>query len=199
MIRHWLFCAVLLVTLLTTGCAMNPPANVDNACDIFDERSSLFNSWQRQARKAEREYGVAVPILMATIYQESRFQPRARPPRRKLLGFIPWRRPSNAYGYAQALNSTWAWYKDDADRVWWARRTRFKDAVHFVGWYHDQSHRQNGIAKTDAYNLYLAYYSGHAGYRRGTYRNNRTIMNAAARVSSMAETYERQLSQCGRL
>lgn len=190
---------LLLIASLTSGCAMRAPDNVDNACAIFDQRSSLFNNWHRQARKAEREFGVPVPVMMATIYQESRFQPRARPPRRKLLGFIPWRRPSNAFGYAQALNSTWDWYKEDANRVWWARRTRFKDAVHFVGWYHDQSHQRNGIAKTDAYNLYLAYYSGHGGYARGNYRNNRTIINAAARVASMSDTYERQMRQCGRL
>ena len=190
---------VLLLALMVSGCAMKPPMHVDNACAIFDQRNSLFNSWHRQARKAERDFGVPVPVMMATIYQESRFHPRARPPRGKLLGFIPWRRPSNAFGYPQALNSTWAWYKDDQNRPFWARRTRFKDSIHFVGWYHDQSHRRNGIAKTDAYNLYLAYYSGHGGYARGNYRNNRTILNAAARVSSMADTYERQLRQCGRM
>lgn len=194
---RWLGLCLMSVALLGSGCAMRAPENVSNACAIFDQRGGFINNWQRQAKRAEREYGVPMPILLATIYQESRFHPRARPPRKKLLGFIPWRRPSNAFGYAQALNSTWDWYREDTGRGL-ARRSKFKDAVHFVGWYHDQTHRRNGIAKTDAHNLYLAYYSGHGGYARGTWRNNRTIINAAARVSSMAQTYDAQLRGCGR-
>ncbi len=191
----WLVLTVVMT--LGSGCAMSPPENVDNACAIFDQRGGLFNNWQRYAKNTEKEFGVPVPILMATIYQESRFQPRARPPRTKLLGFIPWRRPSNAFGYPQALNSTWDWYQEATGKSF-ARRSKFKDAVHFVGWYHDQSHRRNGIAKTDAYNLYLAYYAGHGGYARGTYRNNRGMLNSAARVASMAQTYDSQLRGCGR-
>ena len=26
------------------------------------------------------------------------------------MGFIPWRRPSSAYGYPQAKDDTWDWY-----------------------------------------------------------------------------------------
>ncbi|MEY1662379.1 hypothetical protein [Isoalcanivorax beigongshangi] len=187
---------LLLAILTLTGCAYRPPDNVDNACLIFEQRSSLFNNWQKQAKRVETEFGVPVPVMMATIYQESRFVPRARPPRRKLLGFIPWRRPSTAYGYAQALTSTWGWYEEESGRS--GSRTRFKDAIHFVGWYHDQSHRRNGIAKTDAYNLYLAYYAGHGGYARGTYRHNRSMLGAANRVARMAAIYDQQLRACGR-
>ena len=44
------------------------------------------------------------------------------------------------------------------------------DALDFIGWYNDTSHRRLGLSKGDAYSLYLAYYSGHGGYARGTWK-----------------------------
>ena len=41
---------------------------------------------------------------MAIIKQESSFIADAKPDRRKLLGFIPWKRKSSARGYAQAID-----------------------------------------------------------------------------------------------
>lgn len=79
-----------------------------------------------------------------------------------------------------------------------ARRTRYKDAVQFVGWYHDKTHRRNGVSKQNAYHLYLAYYSGHGGYARKTYAGNPTVLAAAQRVSTMAQRYDAQLRQCGK-
>src|SRR5690606_40049073 len=79
------------------------------------------------------------PTLFRSIWKESAFNARAKPPRRKLLGFIPWKRPSDAYGYPQALKSTWKWYKDDTGRGG-ADRKDFGDAVHFVGWYRSEEH-----------------------------------------------------------
>jgi len=137
----------------------------------------------------------SVPILMATIYTESNFEPRARPPRTKLFGVIPWKRPSTAYGYSQALDGTWERYQRETGRFA-ARRTNFGDAIHFVGWYHATSNRTNGIAKTDAYNLYLAYYSGHAGYSRGSWRGNAGVQRAAQRATTMANRYAGQLQGC---
>lgn len=186
---------VLIVALLIlSGCA-TVPRNTGNACAVFDQRDGLFNNWRRDARRAEREFGVPVPILMATIYTESGFRSNARPPRKKLLGFIPWKRQSTAYGYSQALDGTWARYKSETGR-WTARRTKFSDAVHFVGWYHRNSHKKNGIALNDAYNLYLAYYSGDAGYASGGWRNNAQLKRAAARAANMANLYSRQLRNC---
>ena len=40
---------------------------------------------------------------MSFVYQESSFKADARPEREKILGFIPWFRPSSAVGYSQAL------------------------------------------------------------------------------------------------
>jgi len=84
------------------GCATTPPANVENICAIFDEKSS----WYRAAKKSEKRWGTPVHVQLSIIRQESSFRFDARPPRTKLLGFIPWTRPSDAYGYAQALAIT---------------------------------------------------------------------------------------------
>ena len=115
--------SVIVVGLLLalTACA-KPPSQTQNACAIFEQRDGLFNNWRRAAQKTEREYGVPVPILMATIYTESGFRHNAKPPRTKLLGFIPWKRKSSAYGYSQALDGTWDRYQRETGR-WGARRT----------------------------------------------------------------------------
>lgn len=184
-----LLCAAFLV-----GCASRP-SNIEDSCLIFQENGGWFNNWYRQASKAEKEFGVPVPTLMATIWKESAFHGRARPPRRQLLGFIPWKRPSNAYGYAQALKGTWREYQHDTGRHG-ADRNDFGDAVHFVGWYYHRSHVRNGIRRDDPYNLYLSYYAGHGGYARGTWKNNTHMKTAAARVASMDKVYRRQLANC---
>jgi len=187
---------LLLAALLLGGCA-GTPTQTDNVCAVFDQRGGWFNNWYKYAKNTEKEYGVPVPVLMATIYKESGFNARAKPPRTKLLGFIPWKRPSSAYGYPQALDSTWQWYQDDTGRHG-ADRDDFKDAVRFVGWYHYQSHRKNGVARNDTYNLYLNYYAGHGGYARGTWKNNKWMKGAAQRTASMANRYQQQMNSCGR-
>ncbi|MBO3761934.1 transglycosylase SLT domain-containing protein [Ciceribacter sp. L1K22] len=188
--------SVIVVALLLSvaGCA-SPPKQTRNACAIFEQRDGLFNNWRRAAEKTEREYGVPVPILMATIYTESGFRHNAKPPRKKLLGFIPWKRASTAYGYSQALDGTWDSYQKQTGR-WGARRTNFADAVQFIGWYHQQSHIKNGIAYNDPYNLYLAYHSGHVGYSRGAYRGRPEALRGAKRFTDITYTYARQLRDC---
>jgi hypothetical protein len=185
--------AMLFVALLILGGCASAPSQISNACAIFEQRNGWVNNWQRSANAVEREFGVPVPILMATIY--SSFRPRARPPRTKLMGIIPWKRQSTAYGYSQALDGTWARYRRETGRSG-ARRTNFSDAIHFVGWYHSTSHRVNGIARNDAYNLYLAYYSGHAGYSRGNWRGNAQVQRAATRTANIAQSYASQLQRC---
>ena len=186
--------AVVFLMLVLAGCA-TAPSQVTNACAIFEQRNGIFNNWRRDAKAAEREFGVPVPVMMATIYTESAFRPYARPPRTKLLGFIPWTRQSSAYGYAQALDGTWSVYQRETGR-WSASRTDFTDAIHFVGWYHAKSRRENGISLNDPYNLYLAYYSGPTGYRRGDWRNNGQLQQTAQKFARMAGTYQQQLQGC---
>ncbi|MET0748444.1 MAG: transglycosylase SLT domain-containing protein [Rhizobium sp.] len=185
-----------IAALVVLSSCATAPHQIRNSCAIFDQRDGLFNNWRRAADNTAREYGVPVPVLMATIYVESSFQPYARPPRTKLFGFIPWSRPSSAYGYAQALDGTWARYQS-ATGHWAARRTNFADAVNFIGWYHAQSHQQNGIALNDTYNLYMAYYVGHDGYGRGSWRGNGDLQRTARKAAGIAYTYNGQLRSCG--
>lgn len=188
---------LFLVALVILGGCATAPRQTTNVCAVFDQRDGWINNWQAAASRASREFGVPVHILMATIYTESGFRPYAKPPRTKLLGFIPWKRQSSAYGYSQALDGTWAQYKRETGR-WTASRSNFSDAVHFIGWYHHQSHRKNGISRNDPYHLYLAYYAGHAGYARGSWRNNSTALKGARRAQTMANRYAAQLRSCNR-
>lgn len=188
----------VVALLLLAGCASKPPSQINNACAIFDQRGGFINNWYRAAKAAERSYGVPAPIMMATIYTESSFRAKARPPRQRgFLGIFPGKRASTAFGYAQALDGTWERYQRETGRHG-ARRTDFADAIDFVGWYHSTSSRVNGIARNDAYNLYLAYYSGHAGYARGSWRGNAGVQKAANRAASMANSYASQMQACGR-
>ncbi|XBQ15564.1 MAG: hypothetical protein ABL308_11435 [Oceanicaulis sp.] len=182
-------------TTLASGCATPPPAQQHDACLILEDN----RAWWRDLRRTERRWGVSPGVQLAILKKESSFQHDARPARRKLLGFIPGARPSSAYGYAQALDTTWDWYREDTGRRG-ADRDDFGDAVDFIGWYAAMSERQSGIDTNDAYNLYLAYHQGHGGYNRGTYRGNSWLIDAARRVERDARTFDAQLDRCeGRL
>ena len=177
--------------VLLTACASGPPADVDNLCAVFDEK----DDWYGDARAAEDSWGVPVPVLMAFVHQESRFEAKAKPPRRRIFGFIPGPRPSDAYGYSQALQSTWDDYRRSAGR-YGADRDDFADAIDFVAWYNHQSWRRNGIPRDDAYRLYLAYHEGQGGYARGTYRGKDWLQRVARKVAVRSDRYARQLSGC---
>jgi hypothetical protein len=184
----------ILAVLALAGCA-SAPKNTGNSCAIFEQRDGLFTDWRRDAERVSAEFGVPVSVLMATIQAESNFDPRARPPRRWILGIFPGKRPSTAFGFAQALDGTWDEYRRRTGRAL-ARRDRFADAVHFIGWYHASTARRTGVARTDAYRLYLAYHSGHAGYERGVWRNRPEALRGAERASKMAARYAAQLKRC---
>ena len=132
---------------------------------------------------------------MAFMRQESSFVATAKPPRKKILGVIPGPRSSDAYGYSQAKDDTWTWYERSSGR-YGADRDDFDDAIDFVGWYNDVSHRTNGIAKDDSFRLYLAYHEGHGGYKRGTYRSKPWLITVAKKVDSQAKRYDQQLRAC---
>ena len=56
--------------------------------------------------------------------------------------------------------------------------------------------RELGIARTDAYNLYLAYHEGRGGYRRGTWKGKPAVQSTARRVRDTARNYRSQLARC---
>lgn len=182
---------VLLLTWILAACASQPPREPDNICAIFAEK----DKWYKQARKSYKRWGTSIPVLMAFTHQESAYRAKAKPPRKKILGFIPGRRPASAFGFAQAVDATWSQYKRATGRRG-ADRDDFEDAMDFVGWYNDQSHRRNGIAKSDARNLYFAYHEGHGGFKKGSYRSKPWLINVAAKVASRAASYQTQLQSC---
>jgi len=182
---------LLCCLLVLAGCASLPPAKTDNLCDIFSHKKS----WYEDAKKASKRWQVPIPVLMSFIYQESRFEAKAKPPRGKFLWVFPGRRPSSAYGYAQAKDSTWKWYKESTGRRY-AGRADFTDAVDFVAWYNHQSKVKNKIASGDAYRLYLAYHEGHGGYSRKTYAQKTWLLAVAKKVAQRSASYSAQLASC---
>ncbi len=182
---------ILVALAVLTSCSTTPPRNTKDGCEIFDEKSG----WYKAAFKSARRWGVSVSIQLAIIYQESRFKHDAKTPRGRLLWVIPWGRQSSAYGYAQVQDGTWRWYQRDTGNRG-ARRDNFKDVVDFIGWYNHENSRQLGIAKTDAYRLYLAYHEGHAGYARGSYRKKPWLLEVARKVEQRAASYAEQMRRC---
>lgn len=192
MMRRLILPAIALA-VLASGCATRPPGQVQDACLILEDN----RAWWRDLQRVERRYGVSPGVQLAILKRESSFRHNARPARQRLLGIVPWTRPSSAYGYAQALDSTWDWYRDETGRRG-ADRDDFGDAVDFIGWYNHQSGRLAGIAPTDAYSLYLAYHEGHGGFRRGTYRGKSWLDRAAREVETDARRYDAQIERCER-
>ncbi len=184
---------IILVSLviLLTSCTSAPPEELNNICDIFAEKTK----WYKQARKSSRRWGTSIPVMMAFVHQESKFQAKAKPPRKKILWVIPGPRPASAYGYAQATNETWSAYKKSTGK-WGADRNDFSDAMDFIGWYNDQSQRKNRIKKDDAYHLYLAYHEGQGGFKKRSYKKKKWLMDVAKKVSSRSRMYEQQLKSC---
>lgn len=183
------------IILFFGGCATDPPTSREQAdiCDIFDDRKD----WYRAAERSEKRWGVPIAIQMAVIKYESGFDDDARPPRgkRRFFGLVRGKRPSSAFGYAQAIDGTWEQYKRETGRGG-ADRDDFDDAVDFIGWYGDRASREAGVRKTDAVSFYLAYHEGWVGYSRGTWRSKQWLIDTAQRVGGTAYRYDSQLQRC---
>lgn len=179
------------VLTLLGACATAPPERPDDLCAVFTENGH----WYRHAWRAQDRWDVPIPTLMAFVHQESSYRHDARPPRTRLLGFIPWTRPSSAFGYSQATRATWRAYQDDTGNRG-ADRDAFRDAIDFIGWYNAGSIRELGLPPDDAYSLYLAYHEGRGGFRRGTWKGKKWLREAASRVARRARAYRGQLAGC---
>lgn len=183
--------SLMLSVVLLAACSTPQPKNIGDVCEIFDE----YYDWYNASKEVEKKYGIPISVTMAFIHQESKFIGDNRPPREWFLWIIPGPRPSSAYGYAQALDSTWAEYQKNTGH-WGADRDDFEDAVDFIGWYNTRTIKRTGIQSHDAYRLYLAYHDGAGGYLRGTYKNKPWLINVAKKVDRRAKQYQRQLVQC---
>jgi len=182
----------LTVLLLLSACSSVPktPKGIYNACDILN----THKSWRQAFNRTYKTYGVPPHVVMAIIYQESRFVAGAKPPYEKILG-IPVGRASDAYGYAQALKSTWNWYKKSTGHFS-ADRENLRDAVDFIGFYIDKNYKRNNVSKWDAKKQYLAYHEGIRGYSRKTYRKKPWLIRVSDKVGRHASTYRQQLKRC---
>lgn len=191
--------AILLITLIS-GCSVsqrgNPkaPNALDDACSILDQRRNFLPAF----KSTQNKYGVPVAVLMAMIWQESKFKATARTPNQYKLGVIPVGRQSSAFGYSQALDGTWNEYKRLAGKPR-ARRDNIRDAAEFMGWYMQQSNAELGIAMNDTRNQYLAYHDGRTGFRKETYRKKPWLMKIANDLSDRAVMYHIQLQRCGKI
>lgn len=190
--------AAAAVMLLVASCgggdddrrADGPPTNQDDICAIFEQRPH----WRKAVDASARKWGAPVPIQMAIIWRESSFRSHARPPAKNIMG-VSMGYASSAYGFAQAIDGTWDWYRKDSGNGR-ADRTRFEDAADFVGWYMAKSWTSNGIGMNDAFNQYLAYHEGHAGHRRGSYLAKPWLIEVAGKVAAQTVRYRGQLRGC---
>ncbi len=190
-----LMCKKLIICFLSmvclSACVRTPPRDVNNICNVFKQ----YPRWYKDALDVQRRWLVPIPVQMAIIHQESKFDARAEPPRTKLLWVIPWKRPTTAYGYTQALKSTWDLYRQSSGSMW-SSRNDFTDGVDFIGWYINQAHRRAGIPRDDAYAQYLAYHEGITGYMRRSYLKKSWLIPVARKVEARARTYKAQLARC---
>ena len=185
------FLLTLVFMLSISGCARPPPPNVNNACTILEDRKS----WYHAAIKSQKRWNMPPALTLSFIHQESSFRSNARPKHKKLFGFIPWKKTTTAYGYSQAINSTWSQYKNETNKRF-ARRTSFKYSTDFIGWYNNKSVKTLGISPNNAYELYLAYHEGWAGYQKKNYLKKPWLIDIAKKVQSRMETYKKQLDSC---
>ena len=185
------FILILISFFILFSCASKPPAKQENICSIFEQKSS----WYRLANKSYEKWGAPIYVQMSILRQESAFQNRVKPERTKILGVIPWKRKSSAFGYTQAIDATWDWYRTENKKPL-ASRVNFADAIDFTGWYINKSNKINGISKSDAYSQYLAYHEGHGGYKKKSYKNQNWLIDVANKVKLRSDKYRSQLNEC---
>ena len=189
-----IFITINLIVLsggFLVGCSNNPPKNLDNICEIFEEK----DDWYDDSKESFERWGVPIQVQMAIIHQESRFKHDAQTEMEYFLWIIPIGRKSSAYGYAQVKDTTWDWYME-ATSNHGADRDDFDDAVDFIGWYGKKTYDTLKVSKWDAKNQYLAYHEGHTGYQRKTFNGKPWLKEVAKKVDKRARRYGAQLKTC---
>jgi hypothetical protein len=162
-----------------------------DSCILFKEKKN----WYKATKESYDKWQVPISLQLAIIKQESSFQQFAKPKRKKILGIIPGKRPSTAFGYAQITNPTWDWYKSKTGKKN-ASRANFHDISDFIGWYVNQSNIMLGISKNDAFNQYLAYHEGHGGWQKKSFKSKKWLIESAKTVEINQNKYNSQLKQC---
>ena len=181
---------VILSILMLSGCLQPQPKKSNNLCEIFTQ----YGDWYDAAKAMNKKWGVPINVPMAMMFQESSFKYDAAPPM-KYYGIIPIGRASNAYGYGQAKNMTWADYKHETGNSA-GRRDDFADAIDFMGWFITKTHKSNKVSKHNAYRQYLNYHEGWGGYRKKSYNKKPWLIKVAKRVDKRSKKYAKQLKNC---
>lgn len=194
LLTNWLRVGVILGLLVVLGevsFSERRLSATDDLCAIFKEKPH----WYVAAKQAAKQWGGNLHVPMAMMFYESRFKAQARTPVKYLWGWLPVGRISSAYGYAQAIDSTWARYEraTGGDPKW---RNRFEDAIDFMQWYMHQTKRINQIPKSDAYRQYLNYHEGQHGYNRQEWKSKSWLLKVARRAERRATKYAGQMKQC---
>ena len=182
---------IIINLLFLVSCSNTPPKNIDNICDIFEEK----DDWYDDSKDSFERWGVPIQVQMAIIHQESSFKHDAETEMEYFLWIIPIGRKSSAYGYAQVKDETWDWYVKSTHN-WGADRDDFEDATDFIGWYGKMTYDKFKVSKWDAKNQYLAYHEGHGGFNRKTYNKKPWLIKVAAKVDKNARKYAGQLKVC---
>lgn len=181
---------LFIVTFILMACSSAPPKKQSNLCSIFGQKPD----WYDYAKRAQAKWGIPKHILMSFVRHESSYKGNAKTPFDWFL-FVPLGRKSSAKGYAQAKNPVWKEYKEERGGFFRSRGD-MEDALDFIGWYNNKTHKQLGISKWDAKNLYLAYHEGRGGYKRGSYKKKPDLVKYANKVSATAGEYGAQLKRC---
>ena len=186
---------LMLINLIFTAnaCSIFPTkkASQDHACSLIE----INRAWKRAVIKTESKWGISPGMQLSFILTESNFRPRAKTQRTYFLGFFPTGRLSSAFGYAQAIDSTWETYQKSTGNRF-SSRTNFADSVDFIGWYANETSQRLKIKKSDVTNQYLAYHQGHRGYSRGAYKNKPNLIEIAKKTNKNAFKYDKQLKNC---
>ncbi len=85
--KKFLILLLLISLLFLDDChSKSSPQNLQHVCEIFQQ----YPEWFWAAKTTRHRFGIPISVQMSFIYQESHFNSHAEPPRRRLLGFIPW-------------------------------------------------------------------------------------------------------------
>ncbi len=207
---------LLLLCVFLSGCVTTPPKATSSTfskksnsyskhiesplvnnvhsdlCKIFTQKPT----WYQGALKSQKKWKIPVHVMMSIMKQESAFQAKARPPRRKKTNLFGKKiRQSSAYGYAQAQNQTWRDYQKYT-KQFSHRRDVFNHAIDFIGWYGSQARRTLKLKSYDTYNIYLSYHEGLTGFRLKTYQKKPWLIKVATKVKNYAYRYHKQLKNC---
>ena len=180
----------LVTSLLFSGSSFSPQTYDENICEIVTSHWG----WAESLESASKKHKISKGLILSIIFHESSFRSDVRPPPKKYLGFISWQ-TSSAYGYAQVKDETWKWYRSH-NPGWFQSRTQFGDSCDFIGWYFGLFVKKNPTMKSEYADFYLSYHEGLGGYKSGSYKGNKWLINKAHSVSERAKKYDIQLQSC---